>query len=207
MAQFLIVDFEHSRRTPTPEQLRKLFAAMGLSNPNSGQEGLMEETLTLLSACLAWAHEIPLAALAEALGLTVAETRDGIEQSRDRLRAIGLEVLLDQRRARLVPVSWCERPIRALTDVPPIAGSEIPVLRLLHQHDGARLADPEAAFGVAVRSTLDSLAARGLIGYASGGGPVADRKYRITHQGLLGAAKWALTRAAPPKKLRSAGEL
>lgn len=202
VGQFLIVDFEHSRRTPTPDQHRKLLAALGVTDADRFPAGLTEEALTALSACLAWTHETPLDMLARALGLTTAEARDGIERSRERLRTIGLEVFVDHRRVRVLPVSWCERPLRTIADTPHVAATDIPVLVLLYKGDGAKLRDLETTFGGALRGTLDSLAARGLVGYASGG-RVADRKYWITQQGFLGAAKWALNGRARAKKLRT----
>lgn len=192
ISQNLIVDFEHSRRTPTPDQHRTLLAVLGVGEAGARQSGLRVETLTALAACLAWTHGVALAALADALGLTIAEVRDGIEQTRDRLRAIGLEVFVDQRRARVLPLSWCERPIRAVTSVPPISVDDLRVLSLLHQQAGARLTDLEATAEGPIRNILASLLDRGLVGCSSGG-PVADRIYWISYKGLASAAAWALT--------------
>jgi transcriptional regulator with XRE-family HTH domain len=198
VSQYLIVDFEHSRRTPTPDQLQKLLAVLGQTDPVGSASGLPDEALTALAACLAWTHEIPLAALAQALALTVAEVRDGIEQTRERLRTVGLEVFVDHRRARVAPVSWCERPLRAVSSAPLLSAADRAVLTLLHEHDGARLTDIDPHPGSAFRKTLASLLDRGLVGCASGG-PVADRMYWITDQGIRGAADWALKGTPGPE--------
>lgn len=188
---FRIADFEHSRRTPTPDQYRRLHDVLALEDVPASDQQLTDITLTTLSACLAWTHGLPLATLADALGMTLGEVRDGVAQVRDRLLAAGLDVSVDQTRARVVPASWCAGPVRVTAAVSPLNAAEAEVLAILHEQDGARVAELEGLLGSGVRPMLTSLSQRGLVSCAAQG-QVAKRRYWVTDHGLMSAADWAL---------------
>jgi len=190
---FRIADFEHSRRTPTPDQYRKLHDVLALDDVPASDQQLTDITLTTLSACLAWTHGLPLATLADALGMTLGEVHDGVVQVRDRLRAAGLEIFVDQTRAHVVPVSWCARPVRVAAAVSELNAADVEVLAILHEQDGARVKELEGLLGTGVRLTLTSLAQRGLVSRAAQG-TVAKQRYWVTDHGLMSAADWALRR-------------
>jgi transcriptional regulator with XRE-family HTH domain len=89
VSQYLLVDFEHSRRIPSTAQYEKLRTVLEFAELTPTGAALSSERLTTLAACLVWSHGLPLAALAAAPDLSEAEVRQGIEGIRDQLAVIG----------------------------------------------------------------------------------------------------------------------
>lgn len=195
VSQYLLVDFEHSRRIPSPEQYARLRRVLELEESVGENIGLTPDRLTTLVACLVWSHGVPLTALAEAVDLTVAEARNGIELVRGRLAAVGLDVSVDAKRARVRPLSWTLPAIDAVSPGSSITADEMAVLTLLHGNagEGATVADVVLALGQVVRPILASLADRGLVDCVAEG-RVADRRYWITDFGLRSVATHALAK-------------
>lgn len=191
---FRLAEFEHSRRTPDPDEYRRLQEVLALEDVPERDRRLTETALTTISACLAWTHGVPVATLAAALGLSVSEIRDGVDLVRDRLLAIGLDVSVDQKRARVAPVSWCGAAVQITATVSPLTPEDIEVLAILHERDGAQVAELEDIFGSTTQSQLASLSDRGLVSCALQG-QVGKRRYWVTDHGLMAAAEVALRRS------------
>jgi transcriptional regulator with XRE-family HTH domain len=193
VSQYLLVDFEHSRRIPSPAQYEKLRTVLELADFPPDRAVLSPERLTLLAACLIWSHGLPLAALAAAAELTEADVRQGIESIRDQLAVVGIDVSVDQRRARATPLSWADRSVRAATRASPLTGAEMALLAVLYRNPGnaATIAELEIALGQAVRPRLAGLSDRGLVDSVAEG-KVVERRYWITDLGLLSVAAQTL---------------
>ncbi len=193
VSQYLLVDFEHSRRTPSPAQYEKLRTVLELADGAPEGALLSPDRLTTLAACLVWSHGLPLTALAAAAGLTEAEVRQGVEAIRDQLAAVGIEVSVDQRRARAAPLSWTGESVRAATQASALTSAEMALLALLYGHPGnaATVAELEIDRGQGVRPLLAGLSDRGLVDFVAEG-KVAERRYSITDLGLLAVAAQAL---------------
>ena len=188
---YRLVDFEHSRRTPDPDQYSKLREVLALDDIPETDQPLTEMALTSIAACLAWTHGLPLATLTAMLGLSTSEVRDGIAEVSGRLRAIGLDVSVDHQRARVAPLSWCAGTVRVASEVSPLSQADVRILAILYERDGARVAELEDVFGSATRRALASLSDRGLVSCATQG-QVARRRYWVTDHGLMCAADFAL---------------
>jgi len=154
---FRIADFEHSRRTPTPDQYRKLHDVLALDDVPSERSAIDRHNPHHPVGLSCLDPRLPLATLADALGMTLGEVHDGVVQVRDRLRAAGLEIFVDQTRAHVVPVSWCARPVRVAAAVSELNAADVEVLAILHEQDGARVKELEGLLGTGVRLTLTSL--------------------------------------------------
>jgi transcriptional regulator with XRE-family HTH domain len=193
VSQYLIVEFEHSRRIPSAAQYDKLRTVLELAEAAPGGAVLSPERLTTLAACLVWSRGLPLAALATAAELTEAEVRQGIESVRDQLAAVGIDISVDQRRARATPLSWAGPAVRAATQVSLITGPELALLARLCRYPGnaATVAELEIDLDQSVRPLLAGLSDRGLVDFVAEG-KVAERRYWITDMGLMSIAAHAL---------------
>jgi transcriptional regulator with XRE-family HTH domain len=193
VSQYLLVDFEHSRRIPTSEQYDKLRTVLELTELPPAGAVLSPERLTTLAACLVWSHGLPLAALAAAAKLSEAEVRQGIESIREQLALVGIEVSVDQHRARATPLSWTDPPVRAATKASPLTSEEMAPLAVLYGSPGnaATVAEVEIALGRGVRPLLADLSDRGLVDHVAEG-RVAERRYWITDLGLMSVAAQVL---------------
>jgi transcriptional regulator with XRE-family HTH domain len=201
VSQYLLVDFEHSRRIPSAGQYAKLRTVLNLKERPDDSVGLMAEDLTALAACLVWSHGVPLATLAAALDLTLAEVRDGIDLVRGQLEAVGLGVSVDAKRARVRPLSWTRPAIDAASAGSAITAGEMAVLTLLHGNDPdvATVADLELGLGQVVRPILAGLVDRGLVDCVVEG-RVSDRRYWITDVGMRSVAAQALAKTVSGTK-------
>jgi chromosome segregation and condensation protein ScpB/DNA-binding XRE family transcriptional regulator len=138
--------FESGERTPSVRTYERLRAGLGLVAPAAvlipppAPHGLMEEHLATLTACLVASRGAPLAALAEALHITVPAAREGVLRIPDRLAAVGMRAVDDGVEVRLVPLPLAARAVAAVTTTEPLgelSEEQVAILCIVAYHGAA----------------------------------------------------------------------
>lgn len=201
----VISEVETGRRVPSLGTWAKLRAGLGLDVPATAllpapqATGLLDEHVVRLAACLVLEQGGTLAALAEALDVSIAAVREGLSAVRERLGAVGLFVVDDGAQVRVGPVPSAVQAVTAfghcLQRVPQLSAEQLEVVAIVAHHDVATRRQVEQIRRQDSESLLRRLVDRGLLEKVAET-PGSSNLYRVT------AAAVAATGHATAESLR-----
>ncbi|MDB5068484.1 MAG: Segregation and condensation complex subunit ScpB [Chloroflexi bacterium] len=191
----LISEIERCKRVPSIATFARLRAGLGLDAPASAliapqpPAGLLDEDLTRLAACVVLQRGATLAALAEALGISLAAVREGLLGIRDRLAAVGLYAVEDGAQVRIGPLDLAAaaaRQVAELQAVPELTAEQLEAIALCaHLGSATRRQIEHLRGGRDAEHLLRRLVARGLLEAQSDArAPGAPNVYRVTATAL-----------------------
>lgn len=203
----VISEVETGRRVPSLGTWAKLRAGLGLDVPATAllpapaPSNLLEEHLVRLAACLVLGQGGTLAALAEALDVSIAAVREGLSAVRVRLGAVGLFLVDDGAQVRVGPVPSSVQAVTAfghpLQQIPELSAEQLEIIAIVAHHDVATRRQVEQLRGQDSESLLRRLVESGLLERVTEvDAPGSPNLYRIT------AAAVAATGHATTESLR-----
>jgi segregation and condensation protein B len=164
--------FESGQRVPSVRTYERLRAGLGLVAaaavliPPPAPQGLMEEHLATLAACLVAGRGATLSALADALHITIPAVREGLLRIADRLAAAGVNAVEDGVEVRLFPLDFAARAVAAVTTleaVGELSEEQVAILCIVAYHGTATRTQIEGLRGEDSETLLRRLVARGLL--------------------------------------------
>ena len=113
VSRTVINEIESGRRSPQIRTYEKLRGALGMALPEASAlirraepEEWSERQRVILAGCLLARRGGSLAALAEAVGISIPAVREQLPLLADRLAACGMAAVDDGDEVRLMPMSW-----------------------------------------------------------------------------------------------------